>query len=424
MVFSTRQLEIMNMQLRHRYAPPTYENTPHDDAASILAQDARRPSSFLGRQPGTETELRGCLSLARDALGRFSARSADTVREDDYLLDALFRGFGNQKRHAQLQEVYTRVLAALSATGVDVNKLKIVSMVCCGGSPFRHYGMGDSVEESVQRQLELANRYGLIFDLIPCLFCEFDTSLLDMSVAIGAVLLQKLKNNELGRGRVDGILFCCKGTMSAALAARAFSKWTQGAPYRQENTRAARHVALMGMGTDLSQGFAGWCTEDMQRVGLAMSTVNSLQDTNVGEGRNLLSTFISKAGSGNSEVWLDIEPLLQQFGGRQPEHSWYYEAFWRKSAVPVRHAILSHLSRFSNAEPAGSTNELIAPPIESPLAPAVRALLASRVNASGTPVLLNLNELANFKSGRALKPVTPHVKQIGDWVRGAMFIRE
>jgi hypothetical protein len=61
------------------------------DAASIMAQDARRPSSFLGRQPGTETELWGRLSLARNALGSLSVRSASAVREDDYLLGALFR---------------------------------------------------------------------------------------------------------------------------------------------------------------------------------------------------------------------------------------------------------------------------------------------------------------------------------------------
>jgi hypothetical protein len=400
---------------------PKLTHTPSEDDESILSQNAQKPLSFLGRQPGTRAELRDSLSCVRAALHGFSASSAETVREDDVLLDALFQGgFGDQKVlgvsdqkvHTQLRTVYSLVLARLESLKIDIDNIKIVAMVCCGGAPFYHFGMGDNIEKSVERQVELAVRFGFIFDLIPSTFEDYDSSLLDLSVAIGAVLLQKLKNNENGRGRSDGILFCCKGTMSAALASKAYSEL---AP--QKNPK---HVALVGMGTDLSQGFIGCAPEMLSSAGFSISAINSLQDTNVGNGKKILDDFMTSCtsvGCKNKTVWLDINENVQMFGGRQPEHSWYYEAFWRRSADSLRVAILNFLSDACDATPVNSAHTTEK---DSRVSQKVREQLESREKN----IKFDFNEITHYKSNLRLNPVKPRVKHMAEWIEGNMFVKQ
>jgi len=419
--FDGVNLELMNASLRHRYCSQKFIHSPIDNAASIKAQRKEIPKSFLGRQPGTKDEIKDCISCVSHAMrqSESSRASAEAVSSDERLLDSLWRGYGNVQRHNQLCEIYKRVILRLEEKNVDINSIKIVAMVCCGGAPFRHYGMGDSIEESVDRQVELAVRFGMIYDLVPCTFGEFESSLLDMSVAVGAVLLQKLKNAELGRGRTDGILFCCKGTMSVALASRAFSMWSK--------TSNPKEIALVGMGTDLSQGFTDWDAKKMRRAGFSVSVINSVQDTNVGSGKVALNDFILRSGEGTHVVWVDTSSMLDCFGGNQPEHMWYYQAFWRLSADRVRCIILSHISSIVKASPTDSSytfQKIRSSALTKTFASQRRHDRARTTGRTSTVSCLpSKGELLALKL--SLKQTDPKVKHLVEWVHSSsMFIKE
>ena len=130
-------------------------------------------------------------------------------------------------------------------------------------------------------------------------------------------------------------MFACKGTLAAALAARAFVLENGGGGGGEADDRAK--LALFGMGTDLTQGFDDMTDESASACSmqLNLAAMNSLQDTNVGHGEATKAGLEARAARfGGTAVWIDVEARLKEFGtfgtGSNPEHGWYPAAFRRK----------------------------------------------------------------------------------------------
>jgi hypothetical protein len=220
---------------------------------------------------------------------------------------------------------------------------QVITVVAAGGTPWARYGLGGgSDDEMAAEQFKLAQEHGFVLDLLPLLFFDFGSHIIKMGAAVGACLLAKLAQREAGRCRVDAVMFGCKGTMAAALGSGAFLK---------RHLRRARKdggkedvdvgavaitapVALVGMGTDLAQGFVG---EEPPFPGemwahAPLLVLNSLQDDAVGAGKATVDATaqrVRRQGGGATAEWYDIDGW---YGGRQegrpnPGHNWYNMAF-------------------------------------------------------------------------------------------------
>mmetsp|Transcript_36239 Transcript_36239/g.62748 ORF Transcript_36239/g.62748 Transcript_36239/m.62748 type:complete len:304 (+) Transcript_36239:662-1573(+) len=303
-------------------------------------------------------------------------------------------------------------------------------MVAAGGCPFREYGMGDSLEQGVQMQLSMALNHGIVFDFVPVTFSDFNSHIVSLGVGVACALLAKLRARESGRVKMDGVMFACKGTLAAALAARAFVEEADG----------DSRLALMGLGTDLTQGFEDMDEETAKacRARLNIVAMNSLQDTNVGHGDATVTSLQARAArAGGTAVFVDVEARLQEFGKfGNPEHGWYPAAFRRKCCSAVKATILDELGTLVGASPCdvtatGSASEdgreaaLPAPPVPTPPVSAAEKL-SRRVDYDGParsrqgPLMLN----GLLKQAGQLNHVETKVTLLKDFVGNEMFVAE
>lgn len=326
--------------------PPTLVEAPAEKEA-ILSRDHTKSGvrSLYGR-PVTHAELRSALGAVRTCLEATSfGLSSNQVESDEVLLQKLFSGFDTYS--TKLSTMYAHLDAELAARGVFPTDLRVVTMVAAGGCPFREFGMGDNEERAGENQLELALNYGFVVDFVPLTFADFHSNIVNMGVAIGAVLLAKAWARDAGRVRMDAVMFACKGTLAAALAARSYL-------LDVESGTEAKPLALLGLGTDLTQGFEDLTDAEITQCQqtLHLTVLNSLQDTNVGgeaAQADLTARVERVAGESGRAHFIDVEAQLDLFNGRNPEHSWYPSAFIRKSAAPVKGLILTQLALLCGA---------------------------------------------------------------------------
>ena len=375
---------MLEAQLRGRFAYAAADRADQTltadgpSAADVAAQSSAAPLSFLGRLPCAAPALAAAIDECCAALeGSALHHSAATVGGTVPLANAVVAAYAAHS--ARLSELYDLVAAALAARGVDLAALKVVAMVCAGGTPFREYGLGDSLERAVDAQVELACKYGIVFDLVPALFSDFDHNIARMGVGLGAVLLAAQRRRDRAGGRLDGVLFACKGTLAAALGTRAYAAavWDSATA----SPSGGERLALIGMGTDLSQGI---CDVDATWAAAVASvvTINSIQDANVGgAGRAALEAFSARWAAASSttaasasaaaplsgvvvtDEWVDVDAHQDvMFAGHNPCHSWYPSAFVKPHAAPLKARLLSRFAAAVGArQPAGVVNDALSP---------------------------------------------------------------
>ena len=422
--------KLLEIQLRGKfaYAAPERSNAPLADGpteAEIAAMSAAEPTSFLGRPPCTAAELARSIEAAHAALERSELhQSAATVGSLTQLTNAVLGAYARER--VRLESLYRTLGAALAARGVlDPASLRVVAVVCAGGTPFRELGLGDNSDAAVARQLEIALTHGIVFELIPVLFTDVDHNIARLGVGVGGALLAALRRRDAGRGRLDGVLFACKGTLAAALATRSYV-----AP---AVVPGAVSLALLGMGTDLSQGFFDLDKRESARLAAVIARVvvfNSDQDAHVGHaGRAALETFGAVARGVRVDCeWVDVEPLVERFaGGRNPEHLWYCQVFSRPRLAELRARMLVSFANAVGARAPPEAAARAAPPVSPTTkrrAAAVSKLASGKsVSRSSSPSSV-FGELANFDR-RELRETETKVLSVAQWVgAGEIFISE
>uniref|UniRef100_A0A7S4M6N0 Uncharacterized protein n=1 Tax=Prymnesium polylepis TaxID=72548 RepID=A0A7S4M6N0_9EUKA len=255
-------------------------------------------------------------------------------------------------RDAALADVYRLTLAKLAALQVDTSRLHVVSVICAGGTPWATFGLGGgTAEKQADNQANLALRHGVLFDLLPLFLTDFSGSILGLAVGTAALCLAKLRARDRGALRCDDLLFACKGTLGAALVSGAFAAEATGDDFR-----------LVGLGTDLSQGF-----DPASGAPWPLLVLNSEQDDNIGAARTSLDKNWASRHDGDVDaprarskpefVWYNIDGWLSSLGWpANPYHKWYFSAFYEESAVTLREDVMRHISLFIQAQPTSTTN--------------------------------------------------------------------
>mmetsp|Transcript_10652 Transcript_10652/g.28306 ORF Transcript_10652/g.28306 Transcript_10652/m.28306 type:complete len:346 (+) Transcript_10652:629-1666(+) len=345
--------------------------------------------------------------------------------------------------------MYAALEGELTMRGVALDQLKVVTMIAAGGCPFREYGLGDGLEHGVAIQLSMALEHGIIFDFVPVTFSDFNSHIVSLGVGVGAALLAKLRAREAGRVRMDGVMFACKGTLAAALAARAFVLEDGGGGGGEADDRAK--LALFGMGTDLTQGFDDMTDESASACSmqLNLAAMNSLQDTNVGHGEATKAGLEARAARfGGTAVWIDVEARLKEFGtfgtGSNPEHGWYPAAFRRKCCSAVKASILDELACLVGATPCDHLDEVAVAAVGGAAGEASQASdVTSDVGHANVetnvgcaprgaliPNAMLLDLKANYANGPGggtklgLRHVETKVTLLNDFVGNEMFVAE
>ena len=202
----------------------------------------------------------------------------------------------------------------------------------------------------------------MLFDLVPLFLSDFNGSLLGLAAGAATVLLARMHERDHGRLRLDGVLFACKGTLAAALATSGYF-----------SDQGARAAPLIGMGTDLSQGFlqAGGDGGRLEPASASVAMVpilvlNSEQDGHVGSqgARRALDDWscssqeVQDYGAEGSRstrreaVWYDLKAWCGE--GANPGHKWYANALaceqgegeGRRQYAALKDDILSRIAAF------------------------------------------------------------------------------
>jgi len=372
--------QLLAIQLQGRFATASssveevLRNAAHTDA-SATRQCAIVERSWLGRLPCSAADLVSAVRAVQAELTETTlAASGGQVGGAVGVANDVLRAYSAHE--ARLADLYDGVLSELGE--VEANSLKVVCMISAGGAPYREFGLGDNLGRCVAAQVQLARDHGLVLDVVPVLFSDCDCNLPRFGVATGAVLLAMLRARARGQRRADGLFFACKGTLGAALATRAFAReQAGGAP-----------LALVGFGTDLSQGFHNGAAVVASLVRCAV-VFNSLQDSSIfGASADALEGFLEEVGratrapAGASDhkaedegrdaaeetkgepnkgekkvpaaaqspsyraVWVDADahdPSV--FGHRPPDHGWYSNGlFERAPAAPLTAQVWDHVA--------------------------------------------------------------------------------
>lgn len=220
---------------------------------------------------------------------------------------------------------YKSMLVSLVERDVPVDSLRVIVVVYAGGIPYTHFGLdsNEPVAICAQRLLTVALKYGILLDLVPLRFIDFNQKILKMEVGIATVLTGRLRQRDAGHSRVDGIMFACKRTLPVALCIETYflmhaSEYAGG---------ALSPVQLFGFGTDLTQGFVpmemefetsllvhsqvththstpvkvehgqrGVLRQQVWRMRQAavFTTFNSVFDLSIGAGRDVLDRFLAR----------------------------------------------------------------------------------------------------------------------------------
>ncbi|KAH3743114.1 hypothetical protein Pelo_15483 [Pelomyxa schiedti] len=232
---------------------------------------------------------------------------------------------GTSSRADERRLVYEGTLRKLAEHNVNVKELRTILVISAGGTPYSKYCFG-GCEGAIEAQVQLAMRFGLIFDVLPLLFCDFDSSLHHASIGMAAAVLGRLLGEQ--QPSVDGIMFACKGTCPAALAVFQFLR----------QLPAKRTLPLIAMGTDMQYFYNNCSPLQISPTELGpvapMLIFNSKQDTSVhGISRTSLNTFmseISRANPKSREVLFDIDTHMPEWFPHltaNPDHNWYDTAF-------------------------------------------------------------------------------------------------
>ena len=337
---------------------------------------ASAPATWLGRQPSAAAIASSAEAIWKVLEDSKFGVGAAQLGGPSALADMVTRGLcsrapfdvNERSRGTVLASVYEPALSQLRVLGVNAAELCVVSMVCAGGAPWAHYGLGDAFgkageegrDGAADAQVELALKYGMVFDLIPLFLSDFNGSILGLAAGVATVLLARLRLRDEGRLHCDGVLFACKGTLAAALASAAYSSEARG-----------RGVALVGMGTDLTQGFlegvqGGGVEATKAAAQQPLLVINSLQDDNVGAGGQAVlrewaagSEAADERGSSpptptRDVEWVDVDSWCERLGWQEnPHHSWYPKAFGARGEAPLKHALLARMAGFvRRCEPA------------------------------------------------------------------------
>lgn len=340
-------LATMEAQLQSRVAVPSKDATP--DLTPCLSEDSHHTNlySWLGRYP-TAAEICDAMQASWDALegmpmgvGIAQLQSPETVAHKTIVALGQ-QAFADVPRAQQLLEVYDRTQELMEANRIDAAQLKVCSMVCAGGMAWWNYGLGGlTVEEAAQNQLHIVQKYGVLFDLVPLFLTDFDNNILGLGLGVAALLLCRLRSSQLCRTKLDGILFACKGTLAAAIALKA-AGCAEGIELQQP-------LALVGFGTDLTQGFAdSGITSLLQEHGV-VKIINSTTDENLDHlARLRLEEWIAAQTEGcvypHTSVMYDIAARLECLGwAADPGHNWYSDAFSKPAACELQAELLDHI---------------------------------------------------------------------------------
>eukprot|EP00511_Aplanochytrium_stocchinoi_P005595 CAMPEP_0204826936 /NCGR_PEP_ID=MMETSP1346-20131115/4529_1 /ASSEMBLY_ACC=CAM_ASM_000771 /TAXON_ID=215587 /ORGANISM="Aplanochytrium stocchinoi, Strain GSBS06" /LENGTH=281 /DNA_ID=CAMNT_0051955181 /DNA_START=208 /DNA_END=1053 /DNA_ORIENTATION=- len=266
------------------------------------------------------------------------------VPPPEKLLQSIRASYGKNDKALFLKKVYDKVSLKLEEREVDVEKLKVVTMIAAGGAPYEAYGLGcrsdEEVEACATSQVTLALEHGFIIDIIPLHFKDFRKHIVSFNVAVAALIFQRLKHQQEMRPgfRTNAILFACKGTLGAALSCYAYSKLGCN----------ESKIGLIGFGTDLSQGFDDIPISSLSRFSILV--LNS-EDTAVGnDGRTRVEKLLKSLEMTNPvEIYArtkvyDIGKRLDEFGGKNPDHSWYNYMFFNESAMRIRNDVFDEIS--------------------------------------------------------------------------------
>ena len=334
---------LMAIQLSGRFGP----NSAHSAAAAAppVLTDAEACASLPASRETLEEAAADVLKALDQSIFAGSAAEVGSPRA---IVDKIIKCYLDPVRMERLKQAQDAGLTGGKAS------YRRIAIIAAGGTPHQLYGTGE-VPEACSIALAAAQQdHGLYLDVVPLFFPDFRSSIIGMAVAVATVILVKLRADEQSPfrwgQRVDTIMFGCKGTDGAALAALVFFHTECDAEKKcSGESERLPPLHLIGFGTDLSQGFPD-IDASVLRTRVSILTLNSIQDSAIGDcGRKRLEAFLRETGCGESHFYdIDKEQELFHRNGptvmQNPDHSWYDVAFQRKSALEMKERILCRIA--------------------------------------------------------------------------------
>ena len=314
----------IQLQTRLRGANQKVSSLP----ASLMEREVNlsmdKPETWLGKQPVSYPDLSKTISsiLTRMESSNYVSSVAQ-LGGPDGVLQSVSEGFEDKETKPFMEQVYRKLLSRLQEEDIQFDSLIVITVVCAGGIPFPFYGLhaSKSVDTVAERHVGFAKNHGILLDLVPMTFANFNSNLIKMAVGVGAILAAKLQQRDRGLCRVDAIMFACKGTLPVSLCLD---------EYMNSNQAEKKPVVAIGFGTDLLQGFIPpeneaddpvWAVKLHETASLfQVLAFNTIHDTAVGNGKQALDNYINQLNAiigspANKSTWLDILPDM--------DHNWY-----------------------------------------------------------------------------------------------------
>lgn len=318
----------------------------HFDDPELMNFAANDPKLWLGKQPASKKELKKAMNdlIANPAYVNFS-NMVEKLSGVDNCVNRILKGFQDPEKVVNLSETYAKLFVKLEEANIPLENLKIINVICMGGTPYKHAGLGSDTDYSAETQFYFAKNFGFILNIVPFTFRDANRNLELVQIQVATIVLASLRARKQGKLRINGFYWGCKGTTGTIMGIRQFAP-------QLENP-----IAMIGFGTALQGYFDNDLFEKPSWIDgkdnlLPILVQNNRNDLNLGDGHADLTNYFSNnypEDPIHKQIAHDFttrKHLFKTFP-KDPDHSWYTYIFETK-ADEVRHEVFQNISVFLN----------------------------------------------------------------------------